>query len=92
MIVRSFIVFVFAAFCGWASSAKLAHNAARKKCQFEPGAACTCAGVRGEHVYGCECCAASPCRPQADLDLDKILKAERKAAKAEPQHKTTDAH
>lgn len=58
-------------------------NPARKKCQSTPDAACTCAGIRGEHVYGCECCAASPCRPQADLDLDKALKAERKAAKAE---------
>ncbi len=83
MIVRAFILLAFGLFIGWGAAIKQAHNPARKKCQFNPTAACTCAGVRGEHVYGCECCAASPCRPQADLDLDKILKAERKAAKAE---------
>lgn len=58
-------------------------NPARKKCQYQPDAACTCAGIRGEHVYGCECCAASPCRPVADMNLDKALKAERAKAKAE---------
>ena len=92
MIIRAFILVAFGLFIGWAVAARQAHNPARKKRQYNPGAACTCAGIRGEHVYGCECCAASPCRPQADLDLDKALKAERAKAKAEHQHKTTDAH
>ncbi len=66
-------------------------NPARAKCQYDPAQDCTCAGVRGEHVYACECCAASPCRPQADLKLDKILKAEREKGKEDhakrKQHK-----
>lgn len=89
MIIRAFILLACGLFLGWAAALKQGHNPARRKCQHQPGAACTCAGVRGEYVYGCECCAASPCRPQADLDLDKILKAERAAARAEHRNEQT---
>jgi hypothetical protein len=45
VIIRSFILLAFGLFIGWAAAVKQAHNPARKKCQHQPGAVCTCAGV-----------------------------------------------
>lgn len=87
MIVRAFILLVFGLMFWLALAAKRAlieaANPARVKCQYDPVQDCTCAGVVGEQVYGCECCAASPCRPKADLKLEKVLKAESETAKRE---------